>query len=541
VDVAGRASWRLLMGGLLVLAGPAGARAQPTLCDLAPPPDATQGFLPLPGPPPASPVFFGLGVAIEGDDLIVSRPGDGRDPDPVLAGSLLPHRYDGTRYLAQPVVQAAEALPLSLLGSEMVLDGPRLVAHGKNALRDLLMGRGSVHVFERPAGSWVEVQQLVAPVASDGMGFGAAIALQGDRLVAGAPYHFVGEPEVGIAFVFEHDGSTWQDVAQLLSTGTGPFQTFGRAVALDGDTILVGAPGDREGVFNAGAAYVFERSGGSWPLEQMLSFGAPTELQNVGTSVALQGDRAYVGGSGLIAPGVGVVVEYERIGGVWSMVDVISPEPLIPGTAFGATLALDGDLLVVGAADESDLLEGAGAVYVFYREAGGWTQEVVLTAPFGAMRTLAGFGSAVDVDGSRVLVGAPEIAFNRIGSAHLFVDCAPGDSTAFQVPAESCSLRVSRVPGGQDVELHWTDPTRWTGSSTAHDAASDTLASLRSLGGVFAPCIASALDEAEYLDTRATPAGDGWYYLVRSHNRCGPGAGEGWGGDSLGAPRASCP
>ena len=118
-------------------------------------------------------------------------------------------------------------------------------------------------------------------------------------------------------------------------------------------------------------------------------------------------------------------------------------------------------------------------------------------------------------------------------------DCAPLDPRVHAVPVEIDALTIQRltVPGG--VVLDWDDRSTQAGTATVYDVASGLLSNLP--GGAPAGCLARDLTVTVYFDGSTAPAGDGFYYLVRARNSCGPAPGEGWGRDSLGAPRPACP
>jgi len=224
----------------------------------------------------------------------------------------------------------------------------------------------AAYIFERQAGSWVETQRLSA---SDGLpthGFGLSVAIGGSTILVGAPFDSISGNNQGSVSVFERQGQSWVET-QKLTGSDAPQQQFGRTIAISGSTIVAGAPFD--GDVEQGAAYVFNRQGGSWTETQKLTASDGAEFILFGLSVALSGSTIVVGS---------------------------------PRATIGGNLA-------------------QGSVYVFNRQGGGWTETRKLTASDGMLGDF--FGQSVASSGSTIVVGAPfdTIGANRlVGSAYVF-------------------------------------------------------------------------------------------------------------------------
>ena len=152
--------------------------------------------------------------------------------------------------------------------------------------------------------------------ASDGTdddSFGKALALQGDRLVIGAPYAEPEGVETGAAYIFERSAGAWAEVAQLRSTEPEYQDRFGASVALDGDIVLVGATGEDDGGYSTGAAYRFEHRDGSWVAISRLVATDPDPYDSLGRSVSVHGELGSVGGIGFdgAIPNIGAVLVYD--------------------------------------------------------------------------------------------------------------------------------------------------------------------------------------------------------------------------------------
>ncbi len=264
--------------------------------------------------------------------------------------------------------------------------------------------------------AWFQVQKLVVSSGSASDEFGAPVRFSGDTAIFGAPGYGGG---VGAAYVFVRSGGVWSE-QQTLTPGD-PTMYFGSAVAIEGDTALVGAP---DSVEMPGAAYVFVRSAGTWMQQQRLSppSGAPP---NFGIAVAMQGTIALVSASS-IAPiptqGVGTVYVYAPSGVPWTEQQALQASDSTPLDAFGLGVDLSGVTAVVSAHSAnigSNIAQGAA--YVFVQSGTGFTQLQKLVASDGAPSDA--FGTSVAVDGSTVLVGAPQAtagATPHEGAAYVF-------------------------------------------------------------------------------------------------------------------------
>ena len=267
----------------------------------------------------------------------------------------------------------------------------------------------------------VEVARLVAQVPAAGDELGRSVAVAPGVIVVGAPGDVIGDPALyreGFAQVFVGGGGRWRPRQRLLAFDREQGDGFGRAVAVGGDLIAVGAEHDDHGaISNAGSVYVFVRSGRTWALEEKLTAPDPLDEAHFGHSLALDGDTLAVG-----TWATDTVYVYERGDGSW-------PEPRIiralPGQGgnFGHSLALDGDLLLVGAEWRwsSSLQITAGGASVFVRNGDEWGLEQELAA--GDPANGDHFGSSVAIAGDLIVVGAPydDDAVNESsGSAYVF-------------------------------------------------------------------------------------------------------------------------
>ncbi len=262
---------------------------------------------------------------------------------------------------------------------------------------------------------WAQQTELTPSDASVER-FGQAVAVSGDTIVVGAPATD-GDGLPGEADVFVRSATTWTMQQRLSPNGLPGDSEFGYSVALSGGTALIGAPLSNH---DNGDAYVFVRSGASWIQQQVLSGSAAPEVDAFGTSVALNGDTALVGAS---TATLGAVFVYVLSGTTWIPQQVLTDDTLVGGATsnvLGTSVALDGDTAILGARGVND--DAQGAAYVVVRSGTTWTLQQKLVAGDGTPNDE--FGTSVAIAGDTAIVGAPAHAsgagalyvFNRSGA-----------------------------------------------------------------------------------------------------------------------------
>ncbi len=267
---------------------------------------------------------------------------------------------------------------------------------------------GTVYIYVRQGSGWV-LQDVVAGY----LHYGSSVAISGDTVVIGSPYE-ESPTYPGAAYVWVRTGTTWTQQARLVASDRAVGDEFGWSVAIDGDTVIVGARAKK-------AAYAFVRSGGVWTQQGKLTPPpADTSVANFGMSVSIAGDTAVCGGALYFDNGLpyrGVAEVWVRTGTLWALQQrIFSPDQLTDNNSkisFGTAVALHGNTLLVGA----PLSSPTGAAYVFTSSGGTWTHQTKLTASDG----LGGsqFGAAVGIRGDHTVIGAPGMN-GGIGAAYLF-------------------------------------------------------------------------------------------------------------------------
>ncbi len=241
-----------------------------------------------------------------------------------------------------------------------------------------------------------------APTSGDWMGY--TVAVSGDTLAVGRPGDNTPETNQGSVHVYLRSGTSWGQQAKLKVAPSGSFEQFGSGVAIDGDTLV--AVGSGFAFSGSDAARVFFRTGTSWAEQAVLGgFG-----DDLGTSVAISGDTLVVGApfNDLSGTDAGAALVFVRAGTTWSQQATLTPSNANP-QGFGNAVAIDGIRILVG-------VEAKNRAYVFVRVGTTWSEETQWT------RT-GEFGASVALAGNRALVGSPQdtTVSKGKGSALVFV------------------------------------------------------------------------------------------------------------------------
>lgn len=297
------------------------------------------------------------------------------------------------------------------------------------AHRDAAAGplSGSAYVFVRTGGVWTEQAKLTASDAAASDQFGISVAVSGDTAVIGAySADHAGGSNAGAAYVFVRTGGAWAQQAKLIALDGAENDFFGISVAVSSDTVVVGANGDDDAGASSGSVYVFVRSGVVWTQQAKL-IASDAASDSFGLAVAVTGDTAVVGAPyrdfSVAVTDVGAAYVFVRTGSVWSQqARLYFTDPSGVGDLFGISVAVSGETALVGAIGKNAGATDSGAAYVFTRSGSAWTQQAKLSAFDAAQNDQ--FGISVAVSGDLALVGAhydDHAGGNGAGSAYTFV------------------------------------------------------------------------------------------------------------------------
>ncbi|PLY10169.1 MAG: hypothetical protein C0624_02440 [Desulfuromonas sp.] len=399
--------------------------------------------------------YFGTSVDISGDTAVVGADGDDDNGYNAGAAYVYIRQADGS-WLEHAKLLAADGSDGDHFGWSVAISGDTLIigAYGDD---DNGFSSGSAYVFARqPAGSWTETAKLTA---ADGAGsdfFGFAVDLSGDTAVIGA----YGDDDKGLwsgsAYIFSRQPEgTWAEEAKLLAPGGFGSDYFGFSVSISGDRAAIGSFGDDDLGYNSGSSHIFSRQTyGSWIEEAKLLALDGTADDYFGYAIDIDGDTAVIGGLGDGANGFrsgSAYVFTRQADGLWlGQAKLLAPD----GAAndyFSISVAISGDMAVIGSYQDNDNGFSSGSAYLFSRGTNGyWNQPVKLLSPDGAEYDY--FGVSVAIFDNTVLIGAEGKEFNgtATGSAYIGFD---GDQDGI-------------VDVTQDLQLADNCPTVWNPDQT---------------------------------------------------------------------------
>jgi hypothetical protein len=375
---------------------------------------------------------FGFSVSLSGDRALVGAIGDADNGS--SSGSAYVFEFNGTSWSETAKLTPADGAAGDQFGVSVSLSGDRGLV-GARRDEDNGIDSGSAYVFEFNGSSWSETGKLTPADGAGGDQFGWSVSLSGDRALVGAIFDDDNGSSSGSAYVFDYNGTSWNETAKLAPANGAAGDQFGFSVSLSGDRALVGAYADDDNgsssgsayVFefngsSSGSAYVFEFNGSSWSETAKLTPADGAAFDDFGFSVSLSGDRALVGAyldadNGSFS---GSAYVFDFNGTSWSETAKLTPADGAPSDQFGVSVSLSGDRGLVGAGRDDDNGSNSGSAYVFEFNGASWSETAKLTPADGA--AFDNFGVSVSLSGDRALVGANADDDNgsNSGSAYVF-------------------------------------------------------------------------------------------------------------------------
>lgn len=287
---------------------------------------------------------------------------------------------------------------------------------------------GAAHMFRKSGSTWNYFSTLTSPDIGNKDRFAHAVAIDGNTLIVGAPYDSLNNVEYnGSAYIFSYNGTAWVQEAKILN----PFTTavrdfFGDAVDISGNMVIIGVPNSEDGInTDEGKAYIFRRQApGVWGQNGVFTApGAPASTF-FGGSVAIYGNYAAIGSTTFDLPvGNGAVWVFFFNGSSWIMQQRLTSS--VPANElFSICLSLDNATLAVGARSRFGEYSGQGAAYVFTRSGTTWSQQAMLMLPktnnFGWSVSLSGNYLAIGAPGTRLYEPCGSVAIGVIGKVFVY-------------------------------------------------------------------------------------------------------------------------
>jgi len=371
--------------------------------------------------------WFGNSVAIDGDTILIGAHTDDTDSGPD-SGSAYVYTLAGTVWTEQAKLTASDGAAYDWFGNGVAIDGDTIVIGAYGDDTESGENSGSAYVYTLSANVWTEQAKLTASGAAAYDYFGNSVAIYGDTIVIGARWDATENGEnSGSAYVYTRIGTVWTEQAKLMASDGAAGDWFGIRVAINGDTIVIGAYGDdTENGESSGSAYVYTNSATVWTEQTKLTANDGAANEHFGVSVAIDGSTIAIGaaaddtGSG---PNSGSAYVYTRIGTVWTEQVKLWASDGAAVDWFGKSLATNGDTIVIGAyQDDTENGTNGGSAYVYTFVGAVWTEQVKLTASDGAANEH--FGVRVAIDRDTIVIGANSDDTEngeKSGSAYIYI------------------------------------------------------------------------------------------------------------------------
>jgi len=358
--------------------------------------------------------LFGKSVAISGDGTTAIVGAWYEDTGGSQAGAAYIFTRSGTDWSEQAKILSSDTQAYGNFGRSVALSGDGNTAIVGSAVD--LNTVGAAYIFTRSGTSWSEQAKIQASdkEAGDLFGYSVAISSDGTTAIVGAYYEDTGGSNAGAAYIFTRSGTSWSEQAKIQASDAGYGDEFGYSVSISGDgtTAIVGARLEDTGGDNAGAAYIFTRSGTSWSEQAKIQASDVEAGDQFGYSVSISGDgtTAIVGAHFEDTGGVnaGAAYIFTRSGTSWSEQAKILASDVEAIDLFGWSVAISGDgtTAIVGARAEDTGGAQAGATYIFTRSGTSWSEQAKIQASDVEAGDEFGYFVSISGDGTTAIVGA---------------------------------------------------------------------------------------------------------------------------------------
>jgi len=397
----------LMMLAVLLACGVGNAAAAPQLKDKT-------GEVKLVGDP-AQETDFGRSLAIEGDLVAVGVGADGDN------GAVYLYRRTGQGYVPEAKLQCPDDPVGAEFGRSVAIKGNMLIVGARFAqaadtdndgdIDEQDADSGAVYIFKKYGGMWHLEQKIIPLYPQPKSNFGRALAIQGDTLIVTARKYDSDSENDGTAYEYIFRSGLWTYQAEIVpATEPADEAYFGQSVAIQGDLLVIGARNDNPN--KAGAVYVFRQTSTGWSEIARLTPQDGEKNDQYGFTVALAGSTIAVGArradfvKGTKAEtDEGAAFVYSVNGDNVQFVTMLTASDAKAGDEFGQSIAFSGDVIAVGA-PKADIDQNAdsGAVYLFRRSGNRWLEFNKVTAYDGAAGD--GFGYSLAARGNQMVTGA---------------------------------------------------------------------------------------------------------------------------------------
>jgi hypothetical protein len=406
--------------------------------------------------------WFGGAVDIDATVAVIGAPWDGENGD--SPGAAYVYRYENGVWAGEATLTASDGAPNDRFGRSVAVHGDVIVV---GAIGDDDHGEcsGSAYVYRFNGDMWIEEAKLLPSGGEPFDYFGFSVALHGDHLIVGARGPSDGEGHPGSASIYRHNGSSWEEEATVSGSGGDGRDYFGYGVAIAEDLAVVGAIWDEENGEKAGAAYAYRFDGAEWTQEQKLLAPDGAIGDWFGSSVSISGDTVLVGASWEDhgAEDAGAAYVFRHDDSSWNQEEKLTAFDGGASDYFGTSVAICGDIAVIGAAGDNDMGDDSGSAYVYHREGSNWSLASKALALDGTSNDH--FGCAVGLSDGNTVIGA-----SATDAAYIFGDVDADDCNE-NGTVDACDILAGNafdcnenfVPDSCDIENGTSEDTNENG------------------------------------------------------------------------------
>ena len=365
---------------------------------------------------------FGYSVSLSGDRIAVGAYLYNDVASAAISGSVYVFDLVGASWSQSSQILASNRSLGDKFGFSISLDGDRLLV-GAHTTGGNGTNSGSAYVFDLVSNVWTETQILTSTDAAAGDLFGFSVSLNSNSAVIGAIGNDDSGQSSGSIYIFEYTAS-WNEVVKLVASDASAGDLFGYSLSSTSTTVLVGAPNDSDSFNNAGAAYVFNKTGGIWSQSNKIVSADLGSQDGFGTAVSLNSNMALISAFREDANGQfnsGAVYLFDQVNNSsWSQIAKITAADANEGVEFGNFVALNNTRLIVGNKNDNDNGEFSGSAYVYDLVGGFWVQQSKLKALNGALNDR--FGYSVSISNDIAVVGSyfDDSAGSNSGAAYIY-------------------------------------------------------------------------------------------------------------------------
>ena len=329
--------------------------------------------------------FFGLDISLDEDYALIGAHGD--DDNGMFSGAAYIFKRTETDWLEEQKLLPSDGEENDLFGSSVALDEDYALI---GQIDD--NSPGAAYLFKNTGTEWVQEQKITAADGEIWDEFGVSVALDGDYAIIGAQF----DDDIGSAYIFKQETSTWIQQAKLTPSDPELWQTFGMSVAIDDDTVAIGAWGDDD---YTGAVYIFTREDETWTEEAKLTASDGVAGDRLGGAVTIQGDLVIAGARNH-NEFRGAAYLFKRDGTTWTEQQKLMLSDAEIGDSFGGAVSIDENIIMIGAPGDE---EYAGSAIVYTYEEDTWTETQKLTASDTA--AYDEFGCCIALDENYAFIG----------------------------------------------------------------------------------------------------------------------------------------